>query len=233
MNDRVIVALDVERMEQAVALLDRLPQGRIFKVGLQAFLAFGEDLLAELDRRNKDVFLDLKFKDIPNTVAGAVRSALRFHPRMMTLHLSGGVEMVRQALEAAQGEENLLLLGVTVLTSLGDQDLHGMGSGLNCRDRVLRLVEMGLNAGMKGFVCSPQEVEPLRARFGKDPVLVTPGIRPAGAALGDQKRVFTPARAVEVGCSYMVVGRPIVAAEDPGLAFDAVVREIDVALARS
>lgn len=226
MRGRIIIALDVATFEEAGNLLDQLPDAVFFKVGLQAFLMFGPDIIAYLHQKQKRLFLDLKFKDIPNTVAGAVRSSLKYSPAFATIHLSGGAAMIKEAVAAAKEQDSLTILGVTVLTSLADEDLAQMGSGLSLRQNVLKLCELGLTNGVSAFVCSPREVEDIRARFGPDVTLVTPGIRPHWAARGDQKRIFTPAMAIQAGSDYLVVGRPITRAENPHEAFHRVLAEI-------
>lgn len=226
MNEKIITALDFDRYEDAVGLVDRLPEAVFFKVGLQAFLKFGDPLIAHLQKHDKKLFLDLKFNDIPNTVGGAVRSALRYSPRLLTIHLSGGGEMIRRAVEAAAGNPELTILGVTVLTSLSDADLAETGVSLSSGEAVLRLCELGLKNGLRAAVCSPLEIEPIRRRFGRDIVLVTPGIRPAWSAGDDQKRVFPPRRAVEAGSDFLVIGRPISRHPDPPQAFNMILEEI-------
>jgi len=225
-RERIIIALDYERFEEAKNAVDQLGDAVFFKVGLQAFIEFGDQIIHYLKERNKKLFLDLKFKDIPNTVYGAVKSSLRYSPGFLTIHLSGGPEMVRKAVEAAQAMAGLTILGVTVLTSLSDDDLKETGVSLTARDTVLRLCEMGLKNGLNAFVCSPMEIEPIRERFGKEPVLVTPGIRPQGADKGDQKRVFTPRMAIDKGSNYLVIGRPITQAPNPQEAFNEILTEI-------
>lgn len=226
MNDRLIVALDVPELGEAKALVNGLPDARWFKVGLQAFLAFGHGLIAWLHEQRRHVFLDLKFKDIPNTVAGAVRSALVFRPSFLTVHCSGGGEMIRRAVEAATVDPALTILGVTVLTSLTDADLRETGVALVPQEAVLQLIELGLKNGLRAFVCSAREIEPIRRRFGADVCLVTPGIRPQWAEGDDQKRVFTPAQAMAAGADWLVVGRPLTNATDPVAAFARIVDEM-------
>jgi orotidine-5'-phosphate decarboxylase len=227
MKDRLIVALDVSELAEARSIVGCLPEALWFKVGLQAFLGFGPALIAWLHERRRRIFLDLKFKDIPHTVAGAVTSALSFRPSFLTIHCSGGGGMIRSAVEAAAVDPDLTLLGVTVLTSLADSDLRETGVDLPAEEAVLRLVELGLKNGLRAFVCSPREIEPIRRRFGAEPQLVIPGIRPQWAESGDQKRVFTPARAVAAGADWLVVGRPLTQAADPGDAFARLVLEME------
>ena len=226
MKEKIIIALDFDQFEDAKKTVDALPNAVYFKVGLQAFLKFGDRIIPYLAEHNKKLFLDLKFKDIPNTVFGAVRSALKFSPDMLTIHLSGGKAMIQKAVEAAQEKPDLKVLGVTVLTSLGQEDLADIGVDLSPRDAVLKLCQLGIESGLKAVVCSPMEIEPIRKQFGSQVQLVTPGIRPAWAAKGDQKRVFTPKMAVEAGSDYLVIGRPITQHQNPAEAFDLILQEI-------
>lgn len=230
--DRLIIALDVPTKEEGIALVSRLRDARTFKIGLELFTAEGPALFRKLKALRKDVFLDLKLHDIPNTVAGAVRSGFRHGVQMMTLHASGGREMMAQAAEAARrtsaetGRPKPLLLGVTVLTSLKDADLEEIGIGTRAADQVLRLAALAKSAGLDGVVCSPHEIEVLRREHGRELVIVTPGIRPAWAAAQDQKRIMTPAEAVAKGADYLVIGRPVTGAPDPNEAFLRIVEEI-------
>jgi orotidine-5'-phosphate decarboxylase len=226
MKDKIIVALDFDKAGEAKQLVDDLQEADFFKVGLQAFLGFGDELIAYLKHKNKKLFLDLKFKDIPNTLYGAVKSSLKYDPYFLTIHLSGGAEMIKKAVEAAEEKPGLAILGVTVLTSLSDEDLKETGIDLSTGDAVIRLCELGVKNGLNSFVCSPREIEPIRKRFGQDVVLVTPGIRPAWAAKGDQKRVFTPGMAIAAGSNYLVIGRPINCSDNPGAAFAKILAEI-------
>jgi orotidine-5'-phosphate decarboxylase len=232
-RDRIIIALDVQTKEEGIALVSKLKDARTFKVGLELFIAEGPALFKKLKALRKDVFLDLKIHDIPNTVAGAVRSAFRHGVQMMTVHASGGREMMAKAAETArQASEELgrpkpILLGVTVLTSLKGADLEEIGMGPDVARQVVRLTGLAKAAGMDGVVCSPQEIEVLRKEFGRDLVIVTPGIRPLWAAAQDQKRIMTPAEAVAKGADYLVIGRPVTGAPSPQEAFIKVVEELD------
>jgi len=226
MLEKIIVALDFDRYYDAKQTVDQLEEAVFFKVGLQAFLKFGEEIVTYLINRKKKLFLDLKFKDIPNTVYGAVQSSLKYLPDFITLHLSGGSEMIKKAVEAARDAPHLTLLGITVLTSLTDRDLEETGVHLSTEEAVLKLCDLGIKNGMQAFVCSPMEIEPIRKRFGNDVVLVTPGIRPQWSAKGDQKRVFTPKMAIEAGSNFLVIGRPITGAENPREAFTRILTEI-------
>jgi len=229
---RIIIALDVKTREEGLALASALKEARVFKVGLELFTAEGPALFKKLKALRKDVFLDLKLHDIPNTVAGAVRSAERHGARMMTIHTSGGREMMAAAAETAgrisqeTGRPKPLLLGVTVLTSLKGPDLAEVGVSGEVASQVLRLASLAKGAGLDGVVCSPQEIEVLRREFGRELVIVTPGIRPSWAAAQDQKRIMTPAEAVEKGADYLVIGRPVTGAPSPQEAFLRIVEEI-------
>lgn len=227
-RERVIVALDFPSAEQALALADRL-KGLVqwFKVGLELYLAEGNRVIDQLRSRGHSVFLDLKLHDIPNTVAGAVRSATRAGAQMLTLHAAGGPAMLAAAAEAAAAlPEAPQLLAVTVLTSMDQSQLAAIGIPGSPADQVLRLAHMGWQSGIRGFVSSAEEVAAMRQAF-PGAILVIPGIRPAGAAVGDQKRVATPAAAIAGGASYLVIGRPITQAVDPAAAAQAILSEIE------
>jgi orotidine-5'-phosphate decarboxylase len=229
---KLIVALDVPDAASAAALVSQLERNcQWFKVGLELFVAAGPSVIKPLVARGHSVFLDLKLHDIPNTVAGAVRSAAKLGVRMMTLHAAGGPAMLAAARAALQGVDNPPeLLAVTVLTSMDDIQLGSAGISRSPADQVELLARMGMGAGIKGFVCSPQEVSALRALTGPGGVLVVPGIRPAGADIGDQKRIATPADALRQGASYLVVGRPITQAPDPAEAAEGILKEMAEAL---
>jgi orotidine-5'-phosphate decarboxylase len=229
---RLIVALDFPDSASALALADRL-EGTCqwFKVGLELFAAAGPAVVAPLLKRGQSVFLDLKFHDIPNTVAGAVRSAAALGVGMITLHASGGPAMLAAAKDALEGVvDPPQLLAVTVLTSMDSSQVTAVGVDRSPARQVKLLAEMGLATGINGFVCSPQEVAVLRELTGPEGVLVIPGIRPAGASIGDQKRIATPADALRDGASYLVVGRPITQALDPAEAAEAILRQMAEAL---
>ncbi|MCP4150903.1 MAG: orotidine-5'-phosphate decarboxylase [bacterium] len=225
-KEKIFVALDFATFNDAKKCVDILDDAVCYKVGLQAFLEYGHMIVSYLKNKGKKLFLDLKFKDIPNTVAGAVNASFIHEPDFLTIHASGGSGMIRSALEAAKGRPELVILGVTVLTSLADDDLQDTGINLNTEETVLRLVELGLKNQLRSFVCSPLEIEPIKKRFGSDVTLVTPGIRPQWSVKGDQKRVFTPKMAIDAGSDYLVIGRPITQAEDPGAAFNRILGEI-------
>jgi len=231
-RQRLIVALDVPDAGAASVLLDRLDDTcSWFKVGLELFVAAGPAMLEPILRRGHRIFLDLKLHDIPNTVAGAVRSAASLGVEMLTLHAAGGPAMLAAAREALAGTAHPPeLLAVTVLTSMDAAQLTATGVSKTPAEQVELLARMGLAAGIRGFVCSPQEVASLRALTGPEGTLVIPGIRPAGGAVGDQKRIATPARALQQGASFLVVGRPITQAADPAKAAEAILEEMAAAL---
>lgn len=231
---RVFVALDTTSVADAVDRA-RAMRGAVagVKLGLEFFSANGPAGVRQVVAEGLPLFLDLKFHDIPNTVAGAVRAVTPLGPFMLNVHAAGGVAMMRAALDACAdtaakvGVRRPRVIAVTVLTSLGDDDLAAIGQQGAAADQVRRLAALAQEAGLDGVVCSPQEIELLRRDCGRDFVLVTPGIRPAGAAAGDQKRVMTPAEAVRRGADYLVIGRPITAAEDPAAAARAIAADID------
>jgi orotidine-5'-phosphate decarboxylase len=230
---RLIVALDVSSTEAAEDMVRRL-EGTCqwFKVGLELFTAAGPAVVEALAARGYSVFLDLKFHDIPNTVAGAVSSAAELGVRMMTVHAAGGPAMLAAACAALDDVADApQLLAVTVLTSMDEAQLKATGMRRSPAEQVELLARMGWEAGIRGFVCSPQEVTAVRALTGAEGVLVVPGIRPAGAEAGDQKRMATPADALCAGASYLVVGRPITRAPEPARAAEAILREMAQAIA--
>jgi len=197
------------------------------KIGLEMFTARGPDCVREVAGLGFDVFLDLKLHDIPNTVAKAVESASRLPIRMLTLHASGGAEMMRRAAQAQRDHApDLLLLGVTVLTSLGEAELGELGVAGTPGDQVVRLGRLAVAAGLRGLVCSPLEIAPLRAALPLEIKLVSPGIRPSGAGRDDQARVMTPGEAARAGANFIVVGRPIFQAPDPAAAAEAILLEL-------
>ena len=229
---RLIVALDVPDAASAANLVGQLEKNvHWFKVGLELFVAAGPAVIDPLVARGHSVFLDLKFHDIPNTVAGAVRSAAALGARMINVHAAGGPAMLAAAKAALEGVDNPPeLLAVTMLTSMDQNQAKAIGLDRSPAEQVELLAQMGLNAGIRGFVCSPEEVANLRALTGPDGILVTPGIRPAGAEIGDQKRIATPAGALLQGASFLVVGRPITQAPDPAEAAEAILTEMASAL---
>ena len=218
MTSKIIVALDYEKEAEALALVDQIdPNLCRLKVGKEMFTTLGMNFVKQLHQRNFDVFLDLKYHDIPNTVARAVRSAADLGVWMVDLHASGGLRMMEEAKRILEpyGKDAPLLIAVTVLTSMEDLDLLQIGINASPMEQVLRLAHLTQRAGLDGVVCSPQEVEILRNACGEDFKLVTPGIRPIGADFGDQRRVMTPTAAIRAGSDYLVIGRPITKADNP------------------
>jgi orotidine-5'-phosphate decarboxylase len=233
-RDRLIVALDVDSLAQAERLAERLDGlVRRFKIGSQLFTAGGPAVVEAVQKRGAEVFLDLKFHDIPNTVAGAAREAARLGVFMFNVHASGGLAMMKAAADgaaAAAKEMSVrrpLAIAVTVLTSLDRAALHReLGVASSVEGHVLHLSELAREAGLDGTVASPVEVAAIRRNLGTAWVIVTPGVRPAGSAAGDQSRVATPGAAVRAGAHYLVVGRPITGAPDPAAAAAAILEEI-------
>ncbi len=228
----LILALDVPTREAAAPILHQLRgQLRWVKIGLQMFAAYGPEYVREVAGLGFNVFLDLKLHDIPNTVAKAVEALAPLPIRMLTLHTAGGGEMMRAARAAQQkGNPALLLLGVTVLTSMDSAGLSEIGVASPSAEQVVRLGKLAADSGLGGLVCSPLEVALLRRKLSADLQLVTPGIRAAGEAGGDdQKRVLTPAEAASAGSTYIVVGRPILKAADPAAAARAILAELSTA----
>jgi len=237
----VLAAIDTADLEAAASQAGRLgPSVAGIKLGLEFYMAQGAPgyrrIAGVITKEGPaPIFLDLKFHDIPNTVAGAVRSVAPLEPLILNVHASGGKTMMRAARDAAaeSAEKHNLrrmkLIAVTVLTSLDDVDLRRVGQQVPARDQVLRLAELAKESELDGVVCSAHEIAPLRERLGDDFLLVTPGIRPNWASAGDQKRVMTPAEAARAGADYLVIGRPITADQDPAGAAGRIAAEIDAA----
>ena len=219
MNDaKVVVALDFDNKDDALAFVDKIqPNDCRLKVGKEMFTYFGPEFVKELTSRGFDVFLDLKFHDIPNTVAKAVTAAAELGVWMVNVHASGGSEMMIKAKQALEkyGDNAPLLIAVTVLTSMGEEDLLGLGITKSPAEQVMSLAKLTKEAGLDGVVCSAWEAESLKISLGEDFKLITPGIRPVGATSDDQKRIMTPVEAMAVGVDYLVIGRPITKAEYP------------------
>jgi len=234
LRDRLIVALDVDSLAQAERLAERLDGlVRRFKIGSQLFTAGGPAVVEAIQKRGAEVFLDLKFHDIPNTVAGAAREAARLGVFMFNVHASGGLAMMKAAADGAAAAavelsvRRPLAIAVTVLTSLDRAALHReLGVTSSVEGHVLRLSELAREAGLDGTVASPVEIAAIRRSLGAAWVIVTPGVRPAGSAAGDQSRVATPGAAARAGAHYLVVGRPITGAPDPAAAAAAILEEI-------
>jgi orotidine-5'-phosphate decarboxylase len=224
--DKIIVALDVATKEKALKLVGQL-QGEIsfFKIGLQLYTAEGPEIVRGVLSTGASAWLDLKLYDIPNTVARAVESANHLGVQMLTIHLSGGSEMIRAAIAARSSD--MLLLGVTVLTSATEQTLKEVGITDKVEDQVLRLAKLGMEAGIDGLVASPHEIQKLRREFGDRIKIAVQGIRPTWAEPGDQKRFMTPRQAIEAGADYIGIGRPITAHPDPCEAVSRILDELN------
>lgn len=229
-DQKVIVALDYDNQSDALAFVDKIdPSSCRLKVGKEMFTLFGPEFVKELHKRGFSVFLDLKFHDIPNTCSKAVRAAAEMGVWMVNVHASGGERMMTASREILEpyGKDRPLLIGVTVLTSMEQQDLAGIGLDITPQEQVKHLAALTKNSGLDGVVCSAQEASMLKVDLGKEFKLVTPGIRPAGSAVGDQKRIMTPVDAITSGSDYLVIGRPITQAENPSQ----VLNEINLSLA--
>jgi orotidine-5'-phosphate decarboxylase len=215
-KDRLAVALDLPDGRSALNIADRLGDTvRWLKVGMELYFAAGNALVTELRQRGYRIFLDLKLHDIPNTVAGGVNSVAHLGAELLTIHASGGATMLRAAAKAAEENPSLRLLAVTVLTSMDAAELNAIGVSDSPAVQVPRLARQAWNSGIRGMVCSAEEVGALRKEFGPEAFLVVPGIRPAGSATDDQKRIATPQDAIAAGASMLVLGRPITKAPDP------------------
>lgn len=228
---KLIVALDFSSGKDALELVARLEGAcHWFKVGLELYLSAGNTVIEGLLKKGHSVFLDLKLHDIPNTVAGAVRSVASLGAELLTVHASGGPAMLAAAQEAAGSIPGApKLLAVTVLTSMDQFQLAATGITQSPSTQVLTLAKMAVAAGIPNFVCSPEELAALRPIASTNGILVAPGIRPAGAEIGDQKRIATPAAAISAGADHLVVGRPITRAQDPRAAAQAILKEIETA----
>ncbi|MDN5376093.1 MAG: orotidine-5-phosphate decarboxylase [Thermacetogenium sp.] len=232
-KERLIVALDLAERERALSLVSQLHDCcGMFKVGLELFCNYGPAFVKEIQEAGGRVFLDLKFHDIPRTVAQAGRAAARLGAAMFNVHIAGGREMLRAVVEEVEdetgGERMPLIIGVTVLTSLGAEELYNdLGIEKQPLDQVLFWAEIAKECGLSGVVASPREIAAIRERFGEDFLIVTPGIRPAGSSAGDQKRISTPGEAINAGADYIVVGRPILQAADSREAARRILREME------
>ena len=240
MQNPIIVALDVPTTREALELADELgPVVGAFKIGKQLFVSEGPDVVRKLKETGAKIFLDLKFHDIPNTVAKAVQSAIDVGVDMLTVHTSGGSEMLIAAENASNekaamlGIDSPLILGVTVLTSMDDANLAELGIQEGAQGQVVRLAKLAASSGLRGLVCSPQEIKILREELGNEIQLVTPGIRSNSSPADDQKRTMSPAEAIKAGASWLVIGRPITLAENPRAAAIDILNSIDPELVPS
>ena len=235
LSKRIIVALDVATFHEARALMEQLGDtARSLKVGPQLFTSVGPEVVREIKERDRFLFLDLKFHDIPNTVARAAESATELGVNMFNIHISGGMEMMRAAAEATKlkafelGVEKPIVLGVTILTSIDAPTLQDVfGSSKSLREQITHMAKLAQSAGLDGVVASPQEIRAIRTACGDDFVIVTPGVRPEWASRDDQKRVMTPPEALSAGADYVVIGRPIRQASDPSEALTRILQELE------
>lgn len=229
LKTEVILALDVENRQKAMAVLTEVGSGlKWVKVGLQSFLRDGPDFVRELSGEGYDVFLDLKLHDIPNTVSKAIESLAGLPIGMLTMHACAGSECMRAAAIATRDHlPGAKLLAVTVLTSLNESGLREIGLEGAVGGHVQRLAKLAVDSGVEGIVCSPLEIEPLRRILPKEASLITPGIRPSGSSVNEQKRVLGPSAASRLGADYLVIGRPILNSPDPGKTFGAIIEELE------
>ncbi len=234
MNEKIIVALDLRGYDEIINLVDKLNDAVWFKVGAVNFTAYGTKLIEELKKRNKKVFLDLKYHDIPNTVKESVYVACELDVNMLTIHSIGGIDMMKAAQEAVKEFETKYnkkgpqILAVTVLTSMNDDNLkRDMFIEMSVEETVLKLANNALKAGINGLVASAKETKLLREKFGDYFTIVTPGIRPVWSAKNDQKRVVTPKDAIGMGSNYIVIGRPIYGSDNPKKAFEKIRKELE------
>ena len=222
-DEKVVVALDFDKKRDALSFVDKVsPKDCRLKVGKEMFTYFGPDFVNQLTRKGFDVFLDLKFHDIPNTVAKAVTAAANLGVWMVNVHASGGSEMMTKAQSVLQqfGDRAPLLTAVTVLTSMSEKDLQGIGINRTPAEQVIHLAKLTKDCGLDGVVCSAWEAEHLKKSLGQPFKLITPGIRPLGFASDDQKRIMTPQQAIAVGVDYLVIGRPITQSVNPQVVLD-------------
>lgn len=225
---KIYVALDYQNASDADALIEQLPSGKVgLKVGKELFTSAGPQWVASLVEKGFSIFLDLKFHDIPNTVAKAVTAAAKLGVDVVNVHASGGSRMMKAAADALKETDNPpLLIGVTVLTSMDESDLKELGISKSVNEQVEYLARLAKSSGLKGVVCSAQEANMLKAACGNDFKLMTPGIRPEGSSKDDQRRTMTPAEAVTVGVDYMVIGRPITQSPNPAQAVENILASI-------
>jgi orotidine-5'-phosphate decarboxylase len=225
-KNKIIVAIDTIDTREALNLTKIIPDVGAFKIGLEYFCYNGPQGIRLISDTGVKIFLDLKFHDIPNTVAGAIKAILNLQPYMLTLHLSGGYDMLNKANEVVSeycqinSLKKPLILGVSVLTSIDDNDFVSLGISGKVEDQVIRLAKLAKNSGLDGLVSSAKELQIIRKEIGQELLLVTPGIRPIGGNINDQKRIVTPTQAINDGANYLVIGRPITASKDPRKSLD-------------
>ena len=231
-SKKIIVAIDTIDIEEALSISSMIKNVGAFKLGLEFFCANGPQGINKISNTGANIFLDLKFHDIPNTVVGALKASLKLHPYMLTVHLSGGFNMLKSSIEIVEDYCSImnipipLILGVSVLTSIDQSDFFSLGISGKVEDQVKRLADLAINAGLGGMVCSAKELKVIRGHVGKNLKLITPGIRPLGGEANDQKRIVTPRQAIQDGADYLVIGRPITEAKEPQLALDKICSEI-------
>ncbi len=231
-KNKIIVAIDTIDANQALKLTETIPGVGAIKLGLEYFCFNGPEGVKLISETGAKIFLDLKFHDIPNTVAGAIKAILHLHPYMITVHLSGGYEMLIKANEIVteycikNSMKKPIILGVSVLTSLDEKDFISLGIKGNVQEQVIRLAKLAKTSGLDGLVSSAKELKIIREEIGQDLLLVTPGIRPIGGQINDQKRIVTPSQAINDGANFLVIGRPITAAKDPKEALNQISKDI-------
>ncbi len=226
-NHQIIVPLDVPTIEDAIALVEQLPQVSFWKVGLELFVSTGTQILQTLKEKNKRIFLDLKFHDIPNTVAGACRAAKNYEVDLLTIHATAGRRALEAAVAALGDNQHTRLIAITLLTSINSRELaFDLKIPLELPEYALQMALLAQESGLHGAVCSPQEAAQLRQVCGDDFLLVCPGVRPSWSETGDQKRTMTPHQAIQAGADYLVIGRPITMAKDPVAAWEKIAAEL-------
>ncbi len=233
-DERLIVALDFHTMEDIKAFVEKLGDSvTYYKVGMELFYSVGGEVVSYLKSQGKEVFLDLKLHDIPNTVAGGLCSLMKLGANILNVHASGGYTMMKTAMDRVRAEAKSLgiqrpkVIAITVLTSIHQEDWNGLGQPMSIQEQVVRLAKLTKEAGLDGVVASPQEAAAIRKACGPEFLIVTPGVRPAGAAINDQSRIATPAVALANGASHLVIGRPIRLADDPKQAAEAILKEME------
>ena len=231
-KNKIIVAVDTIDTNQALKLTKTIPGVAAIKLGLEYFCFNGPEGIKLISKTGTKIFLDLKFHDIPNTVAGAIKAILHLQPYMLTVHLSGGYDMLIRANEIVteycikNSIKKPIILGVSVLTSLDEKDFISLGIKGKVQDQVIRLAKLAKNTGLDGLVCSAKELKIIRKEIGQNLLLVTPGIRPTGGQINDQKRIVTPSQAINDGANFLVIGRPITAAKDPKEALNNIAKDV-------
>ena len=231
-KEKIIVAIDTVDSNQALSLTKTIPDVGAIKLGLEYFCFNGPEGVKLISETGVKIFLDLKFHDIPNTVSGALKAILHLQPYMLTVHLSGGYDMLMMTNETVteyclkNSIKKPIILGVSVLTSLDKNDFLSLGIKGNVQDQVIRLAKLAKDTGLGGLVSSAKELKVIREEIGKDLLLVTPGIRPLGGEINDQKRIVTPSQAINDGANYLVIGRPITASKDPRASLDYISKAI-------